>query len=43
MRVENEEELASMTGTEEELAEHKARLEGQALTMYAGVRVGAQF
>ena len=43
MRVENEEELASLNLDEEELQDHRARLEGQALTMYAGVRVGAKF
>ena len=40
MRVENEEELASMTD-DTELEDHKARLEGQALTMYAAVRIGS--
>ena len=43
MRVENEEELASLDLDEEELKDHRARLEGQALTMYAGVRIGAAF
>lgn len=44
MRVENEEELddAKSRGLEEEeIKELSARLEGQALTMYAGVRVGS--
>jgi hypothetical protein len=43
MRVENEEELASLDGDEDDLRNRRAVLEGQALTMYAGVRVGAQF
>ena len=46
MRVENAEELQAMKdsgASDEELSEHRANLEGQALTMYAGVRVGAQF
>ena len=46
MRVENEEEMEALFASgadEEELKDHRARLEGQALTMYAGVRVGAKF
>mgnify|MGYP002387857861 CR=1 FL=1 len=46
MRVENEEELAEHLANgadEDEMNAHKARLEGQALTMYAGVRIGAAF
>ena len=44
MRVENEEELASMVNADEdEIASRKAILEGQALAMYAGVRIGSKF
>lgn len=46
MRVENAEELAfhlANGADKDEMKAHKARLEGQALTMYAGVRVGAKF
>ncbi len=46
MRVENEEEmLAFIVGgaTEDEIKEKRGGLEGQALLMYAGVRLGSLF
>ena len=45
MRVENEEELAFYAAEgadEDEMNAHKARLEGKALAMYAGVLIGAK-